>query len=215
MAERDRTAQREERAAGRQQRRGGQTRTPPEEPQQDDGGFDAESHDTVKQALKLAAAAATVGAAAGAVRALTNDGHESGNEGEDVAAVDDQASAAPEQHDEPEPEAETDLEEPHPEQAQPDGAPAATPAADVERVLDAARTQLKAILGRPADSVSGFERSEAGWLVQLEVVEVARIPASTDVLASYMLTLDGDRNLVRYRRGGRYYRSQASPEEAT
>ena len=43
----------------------------------------------------------------------------------------------------------------------------------------------------------------------LEVVELSRIPTSTDVLASYELTLDGDGKLVRYQRGRRYYRSQA------
>ena len=41
---------------------------------------------------------------------------------------------------------------------------------------------------------------------QLEVVEVPRVPASTDVMASYQLTLDGDGNVVRYRRARRYYR---------
>jgi hypothetical protein len=38
---------------------------------------------------------------------------------------------------------------------------------------------------------------------------VARIPESTDVLASYEMELDGDGNLRRYGRVRRYRRSQA------
>jgi len=49
-----------------------------------------------------------------------------------------------------------------------------------------------------------------GWLVTLEVVEVSRIPESTDVLASYEVDLDDSCGIRRYARVGRYTRSQAS-----
>jgi hypothetical protein len=65
------------------------------------------------------------------------------------------------------------------------------------------------LLERPVESVSAFERTHEGWLVTLEVVEVSRIPESTDVLASYEVELDDDRNLRRYARVRRYIRSQA------
>jgi hypothetical protein len=45
--------------------------------------------------------------------------------------------------------------------------------------------------------------------VTLEVVELRRIPESTDVLASYEVELDGDGNFLSFERGGRYSRSQA------
>ena len=73
----------------------------------------------------------------------------------------------------------------------------------------AAREHLQQLLGKEADSVTGLEPADDGWVVTLEVVEVSRIPASTDVLATYEVVLDDDGRLVRYRRGGRYYRSQA------
>jgi len=71
------------------------------------------------------------------------------------------------------------------------------------------------LLGKDADSVSGLDRNGDGWIVTVEVVEVPRIPESTDVLASYEVELDGDRNLVRYARRRRYYRSQADNGESS
>jgi len=41
------------------------------------------------------------------------------------------------------------------------------------------------------------------------VVELDRIPSSTDVLASYEVGLDGDGRLVDYARTRRYTRSRA------
>ena len=82
-------------------------------------------------------------------------------------------------------------------------------------MVQSAKEQLAGLLAREPDSVSGLERTEDGWLVTLEVVEVSRIPSSTDVLASYELTLDEDHNLVRYRRGRRYYRAQANDGDAS
>jgi hypothetical protein len=47
----------------------------------------------------------------------------------------------------------------------------------------------------------------------LEVVEVARVPESTDVLASYELELDDDNGLRSLARVRRYYRAQADNGE--
>ena len=59
-------------------------------------------------------------------------------------------------------------------------------------------------------SVSSLERTHDGWVVALEVVELSRIPESTDVLASYELELDDDLNFRRYQQARRYHRSQAA-----
>ena len=75
--------------------------------------------------------------------------------------------------------------------------------------MQRAREQLEALLGRESESVSAMERTHDGWLVTVEVVEVSRIPESTDVLASYEIELDESRNLRRYARVRRYNRSQA------
>jgi hypothetical protein len=71
-----------------------------------------------------------------------------------------------------------------------------------------ARSLLEGLLGLEAERVSGLERVDGGWSVMLEVVEVPRIPESTDVLATYELVLDSDRNLVSVTRRRSYRRSQ-------
>jgi hypothetical protein len=48
----------------------------------------------------------------------------------------------------------------------------------------------------------------------LEVVEVSRIPETTDVLASYELELDENLGLRSYRQVRRYSRSQANGRKA-
>ena len=69
--------------------------------------------------------------------------------------------------------------------------------------------QLTEISGVEAESISGLERSEDGWLVRVEVVEVRRIPDATSVMASYQVEVDDDGVLQSYRRAHRYYRNQA------
>lgn len=75
-------------------------------------------------------------------------------------------------------------------------------------IVKQARQQLEGLLGTEAERVSGLERVDGGWSVMLEVVEVSRIPESTDVLATYELSLDDDRKLVSLARKRRYRRSQ-------
>jgi hypothetical protein len=80
---------------------------------------------------------------------------------------------------------------------------------EARRAVQQAREQLKLLQGEEAESVSSLERTREGWTLALEVVEVHRVPESTDVLATYEVTLDDDLNLVRYARSRRYYRAQA------
>jgi hypothetical protein len=72
------------------------------------------------------------------------------------------------------------------------------------------RRELPALLGRPIEAVVGFERTEdEGWCVTVQVVELARIPHTTDVIGDYAVTLDDDGEVVGYRRTRRYHRNQA------
>ena len=70
---------------------------------------------------------------------------------------------------------------------------------------EAAR-QLLELTGREVEGVTGLERSEDGWTIQVEVVEMRRIPDTTDVLALYELDVDEDGDLDGYRRLRRYVR---------
>ena len=69
-----------------------------------------------------------------------------------------------------------------------------------------AADQLLELTGRAAEGVTGLERTDDGWKVHVEVVEVRRIPDTTDVLALYEVTVDSDGELEGYRRLRRYTR---------
>lgn len=76
-------------------------------------------------------------------------------------------------------------------------------------IATAARAALRELRGVDAEAVSGVARTPSGWKVTLEVVELRRIPESTDVLASYDVELDEDGGVLRFERGRRYSRSEA------
>ena len=69
-----------------------------------------------------------------------------------------------------------------------------------------------ALSGRRPESVISIERSDDGWRVGVEVVEVSRIPDSADILAVYEVRLDTDGELISYRRTRRYARGQVDCE---
>lgn len=83
--------------------------------------------------------------------------------------------------------------------------PRLTPAALARKAME----QLCGLTGREADTVSGLEHTDEGWRLQVEVVELERIPQSTSVLASYEVMVDDRGELIRYERTRRYFRNQA------
>ena len=75
------------------------------------------------------------------------------------------------------------------------------------------RSELPGLLGHPVDAVLGVEPGDSnGWKVTVQVVELARIPHSTDVLGTYEVSLDGRGELQAYKRRRRYYRNQADED---
>ena len=74
------------------------------------------------------------------------------------------------------------------------------------QVAARAAHQLLELTGKEAEGVTGLERSDDGWKVRVEVVEVRRIPDTTDVLALYEVEVDEDGDLTGYRRLRRYAR---------
>jgi hypothetical protein len=75
-------------------------------------------------------------------------------------------------------------------------------------VVKRAVEQVSELTSRPVEGVLGVERSDDQWVVTLELLELRRVPDSTDVLASYAVALDDHGELQQYRRTRRYYRSQ-------
>jgi len=82
------------------------------------------------------------------------------------------------------------------------------------KAIEQVRDEFPALLGRPIESVLGVERTDGngGWTVMVQVVELERIPRSTDVLGAYAVELDKDGELVGYRRRRRFNRSQADED---
>lgn len=81
-------------------------------------------------------------------------------------------------------------------------------------VITRARRELELFTGRGVDSVSSVRRSDGGWTLALEVVELQRVPDSTSVLGSYETVVDDEGAVIEYERTRRYYRNQASEVEA-
>ena len=70
-----------------------------------------------------------------------------------------------------------------------------------------AKEHLASLTGLDAVTVSGLDKVEAGWSVTVEMVELRKIPDSSDVLGSYETVVDDAGNLLSYRRTLRYRRS--------
>ncbi len=80
------------------------------------------------------------------------------------------------------------------------------------QIAASAAQQLLELTGREAEGITGLDRNDDGWTVQVEVVEVRRIPDTTDVLGLYEVETDEDGDLQGYRRVRRYSRGSATEE---
>ena len=72
----------------------------------------------------------------------------------------------------------------------------------------AAVEQLAELTGQKVEGLSGIHRNDDGWVVNAEVLELRRVPETSDVLATYEVELDDDGSLTGYRRVKRYTRAQ-------
>ncbi|MEU4895384.1 gas vesicle protein GvpO [Streptomyces sp. NPDC044780] len=76
-------------------------------------------------------------------------------------------------------------------------------------LLRAAREQLVELTGLAPESVPRLERTDEGWVLEAEVVELARVPETMSLMALYEVTLDPDGILTGYRRLRRYERGRS------
>ena len=76
-------------------------------------------------------------------------------------------------------------------------------------VVGEAIKQVHQLIGKPIESVTGMEKDGSEWTVTLEVLELSRIPSTTDVLGSYEVTLDKDGELTGVQRTRKYPRAEA------
>ena len=76
----------------------------------------------------------------------------------------------------------------------------------------AARETVQDLTGYPPEAVSGLQWDGDSWLVTVDVVELERIPSTTDLLATYVVQLDDSGGLLGYKRTRRFVRGQAEEE---
>ncbi|MGW3990889.1 gas vesicle protein GvpO [Streptomyces sp. NPDC004830] len=90
------------------------------------------------------------------------------------------------------------------------GSPSAGRRPAVRGAGDAARRAARALtelIGRRLEGVSAVRPGEdGGWIVDVDVLELARVPDTTSLLATYRVELDRAGEMVQYRRVARYWR---------
>jgi Gas vesicle synthesis protein GvpO len=74
----------------------------------------------------------------------------------------------------------------------------------------AALTTVQQLTGYDPEAVTGLEWDGEFWQVTVDVLELSRIPNTTDMLASYVVQLDEGGTLRGLRRAKRFQRGQAS-----
>ena len=78
----------------------------------------------------------------------------------------------------------------------------------LRRIGRIALEELEALVGCPAEGVTSIRQNDNGWVVTVEVLEMGRVPETTDVLASYEVHVDPDGEVTEYHRRHRYLRAQ-------
>jgi hypothetical protein len=241
MAETTREQAKSHRAKSRERRRSLASQPSEELNEAASEGAD-DSSDTIataKRAARTAAGAAIAGGLAGAAKALLDrrshpdDGNDEEHDADDEepkeqrAAANDAVSSdrGPEQDaaragpaDPPtahEPPRDRDAEAEPDERNERDEPPEpqrGAPSSDVAAMVKRAREQITDLLGKEPESVSGVQHANGSWSVTVEVVEIYRIPDTTDILSSYEVVLDDEGDLVRLNRQRRYRRSQVEED---
>jgi gas vesicle protein GvpO len=77
-----------------------------------------------------------------------------------------------------------------------------------ERLGERVMNSLAKLVGCPTEGVTGFRRTDDGWVLTVEVLEVERVPETTDVMASYQVETDRDGGIVSFDRRRRYLRAE-------
>lgn len=68
--------------------------------------------------------------------------------------------------------------------------------------------EIEELSGCPAEGVTAIRRNHEGWVADIDVLELERIPETTDVLATYEVTVDPEGHVTGYHRVRRFLRKQ-------
>ena len=96
--------------------------------------------------------------------------------------------------------------------AEEQGGDSSGPRLSAKELTEAALATIADLTGYEPESVAGLQWDGESWLVTVDVLELARIPNTTDVLASYVVQLDDAGGLLGYKRSRRFVRGQVEAE---
>lgn len=77
----------------------------------------------------------------------------------------------------------------------------------------AALTTVAELTGHSPEAATGLEWDGEAWCVTVEVLELSRVPSTTDILGAYQVRLDERGTLRGYKRLRRYSRGEAHEEQ--
>jgi hypothetical protein len=77
----------------------------------------------------------------------------------------------------------------------------------------AAMTTVQELTGYEPEAVTGLEWDGEFWQITVDVLELSRIPNTTDLMGQYVVRLDEGGTLRGYRRERRFQRCQADGGE--
>ncbi len=79
-------------------------------------------------------------------------------------------------------------------------------------IAERAKQQLAELTSLALGTVSAMSHDDEGWHVAVDMIELRKIPDSTDVLAVYEALLNDKGELLTYKRVRRYRRDQITEE---
>jgi hypothetical protein len=84
-----------------------------------------------------------------------------------------------------------------------------SPSLSAKEMTQAAVEALRDLTDLDPEAAVGLQWDGESWLVTLDVLELRRVPDTTDLMATYVVQLDDDGRLLGYERTRRFQRSQA------
>jgi len=82
----------------------------------------------------------------------------------------------------------------------------------ITSLAERAKQQLAEVTGfSPVAAVGGF-KDEEGWHITVDMLEMARLPESTDIIGTYAVLLDQDGNMVKFEKKRARLRSEQYEE---
>lgn len=86
-------------------------------------------------------------------------------------------------------------------------------ATQMVNLAERAKEQLAEVTGfKPVAAVGGFKDKE-GWHISVDMLEMVRLPESTDIIGSYVVLLDQEGNMVKFEKKRSRLRGASYEEE--